>query len=70
MRKRDVQRLWALVGRLSRAQRQELIGKLQSQAAASQSVEPLETAGIQRRGCRHCTGERIAWNGAADRQQR
>jgi transposase-like protein len=65
-----MQRLWALVDRLTRGQRQELIGKLKAQATASESVELLEAAGSQHRGCPHCDGEFIVRNGTANGLQR
>src|SRR5512139_1277030 len=70
MNKRDMQRLWDLVGRLSRAQRKELIRSLTAHTAASESVELLEAAGSRHRGCPHCAGERIVRNGLADGLQR
>jgi transposase-like protein len=69
MNKRDMQRLWDLVGRLTRMQRKELIGRLATQAAASESVELLESGGRQKR-CPHCAGERIVRNGTANGLQR
>jgi len=70
MNKRDMQRLWALVGRLTRAQRKKLIGSLTAQTAASESVELLEAACSGRSHCPHCAGERIVRNGTADGLQR
>ena len=70
MNKRGMQRLWALVGRLTRAQRKKLIGSLTAQTAASESVELLEAACSGRSHCPHCAGERIVRNGTADGLQR
>jgi len=70
MNKRDMQRLWALVERLTRTQRKELIGSLTAQTAASESVELLEAACSRHRRCPHCAGERIVRNGTADGLQR
>jgi len=44
MKKRDMRRVWALVERLTRAQRKELIDRLTTHTAASESVELLEAA--------------------------
>jgi len=70
MNKRDMQRLWELVGRLTRTQRKELIGSLAAQAVAGESVELLEAAGSRRKCCPHCASERIVRNGTADGLQR
>lgn len=70
MKKRDMQRVWALVGRLTRAQRKELLDRLTTQTAASESVELLEPAGSRHKRCPHCASERIVRNGSADGLQR
>ncbi len=70
MNKRDMRRLWDLVGRLTRAQRKELIGRLTAQTAASESVELLEATVSRHRHCPHCAGERVVCNGTADGLQR
>lgn len=70
MKKRDMQRLWMLVDRLTSAQRKELIGRLTTQTAASESVALLEAAGSQRRRGPHCADERVVRNGTADELQR
>ena len=70
MRKKDMQRLWALLDRLSRAQRQEVIDRLKAQATAVESIEVLESACRQTRSCAHCGDRRIVRNGEADGLQR
>lgn len=70
MRNRGLQRLWAQVDRLSRAQRQELLGRLKVQTAAAESIELLESAAPQPRSCPHCAGSRVVKNGLADGLQR
>jgi transposase-like protein len=70
MRKKDMQRLWALVGRLSRAQRQEVIDSLKAQATAVESIELVESARPQSRSCPYCGEHRIVRNGVADGLQR
>lgn len=70
MRKREMQRLWALVERLTRAQRQELADKLKSQVASAASIELVESAQGRSRACPHCKDERVVRNGMADGLQR
>lgn len=70
MKKRDMQRLWALVEGLTRGQRQELVDKLKAQATAVASVEVLESASSQPRACPHCKDARVVRNGMADGLQR
>lgn len=70
MKKQEMKRLLALVGRLTRGQRQELVGTLQAQSNADASVEVLESTASQTRACPHCKSERIVRNGMADGLQR
>lgn len=63
MKKQEMQRLLALVGRLTRGQRQELVDWLKAQSSAEASVEVLESAGGQARACPHCKGQRLVRNG-------
>jgi len=70
MKKRDMQHVWALVGRLTRAQRMEVIDRLTAQTVPSESVELLETAGSRHKRCPHRAGERIVCNGSADELRR
>jgi len=70
MRKRELQRLWSLVERLTRAQRQELVDKLKGQAALAESIELVELASSAPRSCPRCNGERVVRNGMADGLQR
>ena len=70
MKKQKMQRLLALVGRLTRGRRQELVDKLKTQSNAEASVEVVESAGSQARACPHCKSERLVRNGMADGLQR
>jgi transposase-like protein len=70
MKKQEMKRLLALVGRLTRGQRQELVGTLQAQSNADASVEVSESTASQTRACPHCNSERIVRNGMADGLQR
>jgi DNA-directed RNA polymerase subunit RPC12/RpoP len=70
MKKQEMQRLLALVGRLTRAQRLELVEGLKAQSNAEASVEVLESAGSQARACPHCKSQRLVRNGMADGLQR
>jgi hypothetical protein len=70
MKKQEMQRLLALVGRLTRGQRQELADRLKTQFNAEASVEVLESAGSQTRTCPHCKSHRLVRNGMADGLQR
>ena len=70
MSKKDMQRLWVLVNRLSWAQRQEVIDRLKAQATSVESIELVESARHQSRSCPHCGEHRIARNGVADGLQR
>lgn len=70
MGQREMQRLLALVERLSRAQRQELLDKLRAQATASEAIELVESVGGHVRGCPHCASFRVVRNGLADGLQR
>lgn len=70
MGQREMQRLLALVERLSRAQRQELLDKLRAQATASEAIELVESVGGHVRGCPHCASSRVVRNGLADGLQR
>ena len=47
MKKQEMQRLLALVGRLTRGQRQELVDRLKVQSNTEASIEVLESAGSQ-----------------------
>ena len=73
MNKRGMQRLWELVGRLTRVQCQELIGSVTAQTAASESVELLEATVSRQRRCPHCAGQSVVriWPtlGAAQQQE-
>ncbi len=60
----------ALVERLTRAQRQELVDKLKAQTSALASVEVLEAAGSQARVCPHCASHRVVRNSMANGLQR
>lgn len=66
MREKDMERLWALVDRLSRTQRQEVIDRLKAQATAGESIELVELARHQSRSCPHFGEHRIVRNGVAD----
>jgi hypothetical protein len=66
MKKQEMQRLLALVGRLTRAQRLELVDRLKAQSNTEASVEVLESAGSQARACPHCKSQRLVRNGMAD----
>jgi transposase-like protein len=70
MKKQEMQRLLALVGRLTRGQRQELVDKLKTQSNAEASIEVVESAGSQARACPHCKSERLVRNGMANELQR
>lgn len=70
MRQREMQRLLALVERLSRVQRREVLEKLRAQATASEAVELVESAGGHARGCPHCASPWVVRNGLADGLQR
>ena len=70
MKKQELQRLLALVGKLTRGQRQELVDRLKAQSSAEASVEVLESAGSQVRACPHCKSQRLVRNGMADGLQR
>ena len=70
MKKQEMQRLLALLGRLTRGQRQELASALKAQSNAEASIEVLESAGSQARACPHCKGHRLVRNGTADGLQR
>jgi transposase-like protein len=70
MKKQEMQRLLALVGRLTRGQRQELVERLKAQSNAEASIEVLESAGSQGRACPHCRRRRLVRNGMADGLQR
>ena len=70
MKKQEMQRLLALVGRLTRGQRQELVDRLKAQSSAEASVEVLESTGSQARLCPHCESQRLVRNGTADGLQR
>jgi transposase-like protein len=70
MKKQEMQRLLALLGRLTRGQRQELVSALKAQANAEASVEVLESAGSQKRACPHCKSQSLVRNGTADGLQR
>ena len=63
---RALQLQLALVGRLTRGQRQELVDRLKAQSNAEASVEVLESAGNQARACPHCKSQRLVRNGMAD----
>lgn len=63
MKKQEMQRLLALVGRLTRAQRLELVDRLKAQSNTEASVEVLESAGSQARACPHCKSQRLVRNG-------
>jgi transposase-like protein len=65
-----MQRLLALVERLTMPQRQELLEKLKAQATASEAVELVESAAGQGRGCPHCASSRVGRNGLSDGLQR
>ncbi|MDO9093372.1 MAG: hypothetical protein Q8R98_29705 [Rubrivivax sp.] len=66
MKKQELQRLLALVGRLTRGQRQELVYRLKAQSNAEASVEVLESTGSQARTRPHCTSQRLVRNGITD----
>src|ERR1700739_3435182 len=70
MKKQEMQRLLALLGRLTRGQRQELASALKAQSNAQASIEVLESAGSQARACPHCKGHRLGRHGTADGLQR
>lgn len=70
MTKQEMQRLLVLVGRLTRTQRQQLVGKLKARSNAEASIEVLESAGGPSRACPHCKSERLVRNGMADGLQR
>lgn len=70
MKKQQMQRLLALVGRLTRGQRQELVDKVKTQSNTEASIEVVESAGSQVRACPHCKGEQLVRNGMADGLQR
>src|SRR5579864_6513230 len=70
MKKQEMQRLLALLGRLTRGQRQELASALRAQSNAEASIEVLESTGSQARGCPHCKSQRLVRNGMADGLQR
>ena len=59
MRQQDMRRLLALVERLTRVQRQELLDKLKAQATASEAIELVESMTI--------VGASCARNGSAAR---
>lgn len=65
-----MRRLLALVERLSRAQRRELVEKLKAQATATESIELVESPGRAPRGCPHGGGHQVVRNGVADGLQR
>jgi transposase-like protein len=70
MKKQEMQRLLALLGRLTRGQRQELVIALKAQSNAEACVEVLESAGGPARACPHCKSQRLVRNGMADGLQR
>ena len=70
MKKQEKQGLLALLGRLTRGQRQELVSALKAQSNAEASIEVLESAGSQARVCPHCKSQRLVRNGMADGLQR
>ena len=51
MKKQEMQRLLALVGRLTKGQRLELVDKLKTQSNVKASIEVVESAGSQARAC-------------------
>lgn len=66
MKKQEMQQLLALLGRLTRGQRQELVSALKAQSNAEASIEVLESAGGRVRACPHC----MVRDGMADGLQR
>ena len=70
MKKQEMQRLLALLGRLTRGQRQELVNALKAQSNVEASIEVLESAGSHARACPYCKSQRLVRNGMADGLQR
>ena len=70
MKKQETQRLLALVGRLTRGQRPELMDRLKAKPNAEASVEVLESVGSQAGACPHCKSQRLVRNGMAGGLQR
>jgi transposase-like protein len=70
MKKQEMQQLLALLGRLTRGQRQELADALKAKSNAEASIEVLESTGSQGRACPHCKSQRLVRNGMADGLQR
>ena len=65
-----MQGLWALVDRLTRAQRQEVFGSVKTQASAVGSGELIESARHPSRSCPHRSELCVVRNGVADRLHR
>jgi hypothetical protein len=70
VKKQEMPPLLALIGRLTRGQRQELVDRLKAQSNAEASVEVLESAGSQALACPHCKSQRLVRNGMTDGLQR
>ena len=70
MRQRELVRLIAKLGELTRLQRQLVIAQLKAADGQAASVEVIEERGAALGACPHCKGARVVRNGRADGLQR
>lgn len=70
MRQRELRRLMAKMGQLTRGQRQLLVVELMAEDRRLASVEVIEACGVARGSCPHCQENRVVRNGQANGLQR